>query len=176
VPEAPRPPDCITLEAHRDRGHPVERVVRWIVVALLAALAIAGLANAFGQRHSVKVATAPQARLELTAPAALRSGLLFQGRFRISAAREIGKPTLILDPGWFDAVSVNAVVPEPTGSWSEGGRVAFAFPTLRGGASMTVYLDLQVNPTTAGRRTQGVELRDGDRTIVTIDRTVNIFP
>ena len=176
MPEAPRPPDCITLEAHRDENHPVERLVRWVLVAVLAALAIAGLAGAFGQRHSDVVASAPQARLALTAPAALRSGLLFQGRFRVAAAREIRRPTLVLDSGWFDGVSVNALVPEPARAWSEGGRVAFTFPPLRSGASMTVYLDLQVNPTTAGRRDQGVELRDGDRTIVTVDRSVNVFP
>jgi len=39
-----------------------------------------------------------------------------------------------------------------------------------------VYLYLQANPTTAGRRDQSVELRDGARTLASIDRTVNVFP
>jgi len=39
-----------------------------------------------------------------------------------------------------------------------------------------VYLYLQANPTTAGRRDQRVELRDGDRTLASIERTVNVFP
>jgi hypothetical protein len=176
VPETARPPARISLEAHRDNRHPVERALRWIVVAGLAALALAGLANVFGQRHAETLAMGDGASLALTAPAALRSGLLFQGRFRIHAERDIGKPTLVLDQGWFDAISVNAVVPEPTGAASRGGRVAFVFPTLPAGRTMTVYLDFQVNPTTAGRRRQGAELRDGDRTIASIERTVNVFP
>ena len=174
--EAARPPDRISLEAHRDNRHPVERVVRWVVVAGLTALALAGLANVFGQRHTKTLAMGDGATLALTAPAALRSGLLFQGRFRIHAEREIAKPTLLLDQGWFDAISVNAMVPEPTGAASRGGRVAFVFPTLPAGRTMTVYVDFQVNPTTAGRRRQGAELRDGDRMIASIERTVNVFP
>ena len=176
VSEAARPPDCISLEAHRDNRHPFERALRWGVVAGLTALALAGLANVFGQRHSETLARGDGATLALTAPAALRSGLLFQGRFRIHAERAIEKPTLVLDQGWFDAISVNAVVPEPTGAASRGGRVAFAFPTLPAGRTMTVYVDLQVNPTAAGRRRQGAELRDRDRTIASIERTVNVFP
>ena len=174
--DAARPPDCISLAAHRDHHHPVERGFRWAVVALLVAICVAGLAGVFGQRHEDVTAAARAARLELRAPAVLRSGLLFQGRFRVAAEGQLRKPTLVLDAGWFDAVSVNAVVPEPATSWSEGGRVAFAFPALREGDTMTVYVDLQMNPTTAGKREQGVELRDGNRTIASIHRSVPVFP
>jgi hypothetical protein len=172
----PRPPDCISLDAHRDHPHRVERAARWVLMTALGALVVAALANVFGQRHVEVAATGGGARLDLTAPAALRSGLLFQGRFRVSADSRLQRPVLVLDPGWFDAISVNAVVPEPASAWSEGGRVAFAFPPLPAGRTMTVYLDLQVNPTTTGRRSQGLELRDGSRTITTIDRTVTVFP
>lgn len=172
-----RPPDCIVLAVHRDDRHRVERAVRWVLVAGLTALALAGLANVFGQRHAQALATGDGATLALTAPAALRGGLLFQGRFRIDAERALETPILVLDRGWFDAISVNAVVPEPASAWGrDDGRVAYAFPTLPAGSTMTVYVDLQVNPTTAGRRHQGVELRDGNRSIASIDRTVNVFP
>jgi hypothetical protein len=171
-----RPPDCIVLAVHRDNRHRVERAMRWVLVAGLTALALAGLANAFGQRHAQVLGTGDGATLALTAPAALRSGLLFQGRFRIDAGRSLERPVLVLDRGWFDGISVNAVVPEPAGAWGRDGRVAYAFPTLPAGSTMTVHVDLQVNPTTAGRRPQGVELRDGNRTIASIDRTVNVFP
>lgn len=171
-----RPPDCISLERHRDDSHPLERGLRWFVLAALAALVLAGLAGVFGQRHEDVSASGAEARIALRAPAALRSGLLFQGRFHVAAERDLHRPTLVLDAGWFDAVSVNAVVPEPARSWSEGGRVAFAFPPLRRGQTMTVYADFQVNPTTFGRRSEGVELRDGDRSIAVIRRTVPVFP
>jgi hypothetical protein len=174
--ETARPPDCISLEEHRDDRHIVERGSRWVLFAALAALLVAALAGVFGQRHEDLSASGPEARIDLRAPAALRSGLLFQGRFHVTAERDLRKPTLVLDAGWFDAVSVNAIVPEPANSWSESDRVAFAFPPLERGQTMTVYADFQMNPTTFGRRNEGVELRDGNHSIAVIRRTVNVFP
>jgi hypothetical protein len=174
--DATRPPDCISLEQHRDDPHLVERGARWVLLAALGALLVAALAGVFGQRHEDLSASGAEARIELRAPAALRSGLLFQGRFHVAAEEDLRKPTLVLDAGWFDAVSVNAIVPEPASSWSEGRRVAFAFPPLERGQTMTVYADFQMNPTTFGRRDEGVELRDGDHSIAVIRRTVNVFP
>jgi hypothetical protein len=169
-------PDGISLEEHRDDRHLVERTARWLLMTALVALALAGLANVFGQRHEDAVASAPSARLELRAPSTLRSGLLFQGRFRVTAARDLRRPTLVLDAGWFDAVSVNSLVPEPESAWSEGGRLAFAFRALRSGETMTLYVDFQMNPTTFGTKEQGVHLRDGDTPLAAIHRSVRVFP
>jgi hypothetical protein len=73
-------------------------------------------------------------------------------------------------------MSVNSVEPQPVRSWSRDGHVAMEFGPVAAGRSFTVYLYLQANPTTAGRRDQSVELRDGARTLASIDRTVNVFP
>ena len=73
-------------------------------------------------------------------------------------------------------MSVNSVAPEPTRSWSRDGHVAMEFGPLAAGQSFTVYLYLQANPTTAGRRDQSVELRDGSRALASIDHSVNVFP
>ena len=172
----PRPPDCLSLEEHRDHAHPVERWVRWALVATLGALALAALAGAFGQRSSETSAAGEGAILRLTAPGALRSGLFFQGRFEVEAARAIRRPTLVLRPGWLDAITLNTVEPEPERTASEDGAVSLEFPPLAAGRALTVYLELHVNPTTFGRRDQGAVLRGGDRTLVAVDRTVTIFP
>ena len=37
-------------------------------------------------------------------------------------------------------------------------------------------MEFQVNPTNVGRRSQNVELRDGDTHISTIHRTMTVFP
>jgi len=39
-----------------------------------------------------------------------------------------------------------------------------------------VYIPFQVNPTTVGRRAQGVVLRDGGRRIAAVERTLTVFP
>ena len=92
-------PDGITLERNRDRPQAVELAARWVCVTALAALVLAALLNVFGQRHVDTVAKGNGARLELSAPGALRSGLYFQGRFRVSAERAIRAPTLVLGGG-----------------------------------------------------------------------------
>jgi hypothetical protein len=174
--EASRPPDCISLEAHRDRDHLIERWFRWGVVVALMALAVAGLGNLFGQRPSETSAAAPDATLTVTAPGALRSGLVFQGRFDIAAEGRIRRPTLLLERGWFESVTLNTVEPTPVEEVSVRRGVAFAFHPLPAGRTLTVYFQFQANTTAVGRRSQGVELRDGDRVLARIDRSVTMFP
>jgi hypothetical protein len=173
---AARPPDCISLEAHRDADHLIERGARWTLLAVLTILAVLALANVFGQRHVVLVARSEAATLRLSAPGALRSGLLYQGKFQVDARQRLRRPTLVLAPGWWDAMSVNSIEPQPTRSWSRDGSVFLEFDPLGPGRSFTVYLYQQANPTTAGRRDQSVELRDGERTIASIDHSVKVFP
>lgn len=176
VSEVSRPPDCISLEAHRDHNHPVERWIRWLFVATILALVVAALVGVFGQRPSTEDVRGDGATLEVQAPGALRGGLLFQGRFEVVAEQAVRRPTLVLDEGWFDGITLNTVQPEPVETRSEDRGVAFAFDGLRAGRTLTVYLEFQVNPTTVGRRAQDVELRDGARPIAALERTVTIFP
>jgi hypothetical protein len=170
------PPDYISLEAHRDDDHRVERWLRWIFVVVLAALAVAGLADLFGQRPTTTQADATIATLRVEAPAALRGGLVFQGRFQVVARQLIRRPTLVLDSGWFENMSFNTIEPEPTKTTNAGEGVALEFPPLQPGRTLTVYVPFQVNPTTVGRRSQDVALRDGRRPIAVVERTVTIFP
>jgi hypothetical protein len=174
--EASRPPDCISLDEHRDGDHPVEHWARWIFVAALAALAIAGLADVFGQQPSTFGATSRDATLRVQSPSALRGGLVFQARLEVAARRAIRKPTLVLSSGWFENMSFNTILPEPEHTTTEGTNVAFEYPPLRQGRTLTVYIPFQVNPTTVGRRAQGVVLRDGARRIASVERTVTVFP
>jgi hypothetical protein len=174
--EASHPPDYISLEEHRDDDHPVEHWARWIFVAALTALAIAGLADVFGQQPSTFAADSRDATLRVQVPSALRGGLVFQARLEVAARRAIRKPTLVLSSGWFENMSFNTILPEPEHTTSEGMDVVFEYPPLRRGGTLTVYIPFQVNPTTVGRRTQGVVLRDGDRRLAAVERTVTVFP
>ena len=174
---SPRPPDSISLERHRDDDRPVERWLRWILVALLTAFAGLGLLNVFGQQPSEVRVASSNATFAVSAPDDLRGGLFFQGRFEILARETIRTPTLRLASGWFDGIHLNTIEPEPTGTGpDEGGDVTLEFDPLPAGETLTVYLELQVNPTSMGRRDQSAELRDGDRTLASVDRRVTIFP
>jgi hypothetical protein len=174
--EASRPPDFISLGAHRDHDHPVERWTRWALVAALVALAGAALGNVFGQRPSTVAAASPAATLRVSVPSALRGGLVFQGRFEVVARQPIRRPTLVLGSGWFENMSFNTILPEPEKTTTQEESVVLEYPPLTAGRTLTVYIPFQVNPTTVGRRTQAVVLRDGNRRIAFVERTVTVFP
>jgi hypothetical protein len=139
-------------------------------------MAAAGLANVFGQHPSTASAAAPEATLSVRAPDALRGGLLFQAHIEVDAREALRKPTVVLDSGWLENLTLNTVQPEPAKSTSENGGVALEFEPLAPGRTLSLYLQFQVNPTTVGRRSQDVVLRDGPRPITSVDRGVTIFP
>jgi hypothetical protein len=170
-------PEGIILARHRDlkgrRWHP------WLrrgLLGLVAVLLLLGLLDVFGQRPSTTRAESSVAALEISAPHALRGGLLFQSRFTIEARQELKDATLVLGPGWLDGLTVNTVQPSPVNEASRNGRLALELGHLPAGAKHVLYVEYQVNPTTVGRRTQRVELDDGELPILSTHQTLTVFP
>jgi hypothetical protein len=56
------------------------------------------------------------------------------------------------------------------------GLNVLSYDALAAGEELAVRLQYQVNPTTFGRREQGVVLEDGGRRILDLDHGVTIFP
>ena len=169
-------PQYLTLKEHRDRGHPVERVVRWTVLALLTAISTAGLLNAFGEHPHSSRAAGRAAELSVAAPTRLRGGLFYEGRFSVSAREDIGDAVLVLDPGWLEQTHINTIEPTPVEESGRDGRLSLGFGPVEAGERLVVYLQFQVNPTNVGRRSQRVELRDGAELLASVDRTLTVFP
>jgi hypothetical protein len=170
-------PDALTLKRHRDlEGRRWESPTRRVLLALLAAVLLAGLLNVFGQRPHTDRKSASAATLEVFAPSHLRSGLNYAARFRITAHQDINAAFLVLDPGWAEGYTVNGVAPQPLTEASRNGRIAYGFGHIPAGHSLLFFLSLQVNPTNVGHRPQNVELTDGELPILTLHRTVTIFP
>jgi hypothetical protein len=101
---------------------------------------------------------------------------MFQGRFTITARRDLKTPKLVLDPGWFEQMTVNGFEPQPSSETTRDGRVVITFDSLSAGQKLVFWTYFQVNPTNIGRRSQGVELDDGNTPLVQIHRKVTIFP
>ena len=173
-----RVPDQLTLRRHRDLvGRERRPVARWILLTLLAALLLLGLANVFGQRPDTSTADGPVAELKVYSPSKLRGGLYYESRFTIRAHEEIENATLVLDPGWLEGMTLNTLEPAPFGEASRGGRIALELGRVPAGALHRFFLHFQVNPTNvAWRRRQDVELHDGERPLLHIDRTVTVYP
>ena len=170
-------PDGIDLRRDRDlRGRAWEVWVRRALFALLPAVAILALLNTFGQRPVDAVASADAASLEVRAPTRLRSGLLYEARFRIDADRDLAAAAVVLAPGWLEGMTINTIEPSPEKETSAEGRLRLELGPIAAGESFVLYVQSQVNPTNAGRRSQAVALYDGKEKILEIPRTVTVFP
>ncbi|MDX6451724.1 MAG: hypothetical protein QOH16_1773 [Gaiellaceae bacterium] len=174
----PDVPDTLVLKRHRDfAGRRYTLWPRWAILGLLTLFCVLGLLNVFGQRPSTVSAGTPAAKLTLYAPTKLRGGLLFSARFHITAVRELKNATLVLDPGWAEGMAINTVEPSPLGQGSRNGRLTFQLGHVPAGESYLLFMEFQVNPTNvAWRRPQNVELDDGDTKLLTVKRSVVIYP
>lgn len=170
-------PETLTLKTHRDRQNWWQSV--WVRRALLlvpTALVLLALGNRFGQKPTTDYAGDAVARLAVTAPTHARSGLIYAARYRIDAFRDLKSATLILDPGWADGYTVNGQAPQPLTQGSDNGKLNFGFGHIPAGQHLTFWLSLQINPTTIGRHHQTVQLYDGKQLLVTLKRSILIFP
>jgi hypothetical protein len=101
-------PDLLDRKKHVDLEHAwLEPWLQRAGVVVLAAFLIAALANVFGQKVETATATAATADLDIDAPRAVRTGLVYEVQFTITAHRALEEPTLVLDSGWFDGFTIN---------------------------------------------------------------------
>jgi hypothetical protein len=168
----------LTLARHRDlEGRERRPIVRWILLGLLATVLLLGLLNTFGQRPHTDVVDSPEAELKVYSPTTLRSGLIYESRFTIRAHEEIENATLVLDPGWLEGMTLNTLEPAPVGEASRDGRIALELGHIPAGGLHRFFLHFQVNPTNvAFGRAADVELLDGERSLLHVDREVTVFP
>jgi len=149
---------------------------RFAFVVLLLVLVVAALANVFGQRPTTSTASAGAATLAVQAPERVRGGVYFQLRLTVRARRALRHPTVVLDRGWFEQMSVNSIVPQPRERSTNDGRVMLQFGRLAAGAKLVSYLYFQVNPTNVGRRRADVELYDGAIHLASVRRSIVVLP
>ena len=170
-------PEGLSTDHHRDLvGRERRPHVRRVLLAVLTVFLLLGLLNVFGQVTSKSAAETPVASFEVTAPTKIRGGLFFQARYEIEAIEEIAEATVVLDPGWLEDITLNTVEPAPVSEASRNGRIALELGRIPAGDRHTLYLHFQVNPTAAGRRSQDVELYDGERLLVSFDRDAIVWP
>jgi len=170
-------PDTIVLKRDRDLAKRSKElwVRRTLLLALIAFLILA-LLNVFGQRATTSSTTAPAATLAIRSPDTLRSGLIFQTRLRILATQEIKDAIVVLSPEWIEGITFNTIEPSPIGEASKNGSLSFDLGHIPQGQEYSLYIQMQVNPTTFGSRTEETRLFDGQTLLLTSSRDVRIFP
>jgi len=82
----------------------------------------------------------------------------------------------VLHSGWAEGHTINTIEPSPIGEASRDGKLVLELGHIPAGQTHLLFMQLQVNPTNVGRRSQDVALYDGDTLLTSIDRTITIFP
>jgi hypothetical protein len=170
-------PYQVVLKRDRDlAGRGYQIWIRRVLFALLPLIALLALLNVFGQRPSTSTESASAATLKLFAPTRVRSGLIYQARFRVTANRDLKSATLVLGPGWLESMTVNTIEPSPVNEGSENGRLTLELGHIPAGGSYLLFMQFQTNPTNVGHRSAPVTLLDGNREILHVDRSITVFP
>ena len=170
-------PDTIVLKRDRDLDGRLWHIwVRRVLLTLLGVIPLLALFNVFGQRPTTAAAGSPAASLKVYAPTSLRGGLIYMARFTINARQDLKDATLVLDPGWAESITINTIEPSPVGEASRDGKLALELGHIAAGQKYILFMQFQVNPTNVGSRSQDVALDDGETRILTIDRSVTVFP
>ena len=112
----------------------------------------------------------------MTSPSRLRSGLIFQVRVQVTAHQNIKELQLVFDRGWWESMSVNPAVPEPSEESSSDGRVVFDYGQLGAGHTQVCWIYFQVNPTNVGKRSENIDVKDGNTELGHIHRAITVFP
>lgn len=142
----------------------------------LAAITIAALTGALGQTESTHSTGNEVAQLEVRAPSTLRGGLLWRARVTVTAREELVEPRIVLADGFVDGMQLNTIEPAPDSEASRDGALEFTYPTIPQGDTLTLYLQLQADPTVIGRQDLGVSLISDSGPALHLPRTTRVLP
>ena len=173
---APAPEGLDPARAVQLDGRGAHPSVRRGFLLALAIWVLLALGNVFGQHPDTSHASGRFASLDVQSPSRLRGGLIFQTRITVHAHTRIAHPTLVLQHGWFESMSVNSIVPDPATQASVDGTLRLGLPALPAGHATTVWIYFQVNPTDVGHRSEDVTLEGGGGRRVIVHRSVTVFP
>jgi len=170
-------PDGIRVGRHRDMKGREWHV--WLPRGLFlipAGIVVLALANVFGQRPSTSLARSSQASLSLSAPTHVRGGLLWGAKFDIHARTTLDDARLVLASSWLEGMTVNTIEPSPKDETSRDGALELDLGTIPAGQDHLLFIEFQTNPTTIGRRDTRITLMDRDLRVLSIDRTMTVYP
>lgn len=171
------------LERARDlrgrHGHVWNRRFWLLLMAVFVGCALAGQ---FGQSPSIRTATGDAAEVRVHMPETIRGGLMYPVRIEITARESIAAPQVVLGSGFIDGMHLNTLEPAPTAESSRPpkggnpGSLALTYPSLDAGDVLTVYLQLQVNPTTVGSQDVSVSVEGPGIDPVRSPATLRVLP
>ena len=149
---------------------------RRAALLLITALPVLGLLNVFGQHAAPVSFQGPAASLVINSPARVRGGLMFTTEIVITPRQPLHDARLYLDNGWFQAMTINGIAPQPSTESARGRWQIWDFGKIPAATAYHVWISWATNPTNLGQHSQIVALYDGGTRLMTADHTLTVFP
>jgi hypothetical protein len=168
-------PFLLDRQRHLDREHH-SAIPRRVGLSILAVICLLALLGLYGQRSTLTRVDASAASLTVDSPEHLRGGLVFTSQITVIAHQKVGDAQVQLSSDWFRGMTFNGVVPQPNSMSSSGDTVTLDYGPLEAGQSMPFWISWQTNPTTLGARGEKVSVSDGSSELVSVQRSLLLFP
>jgi hypothetical protein len=146
-------------------------------VFLLGALLLAAMLGVFGGTRDPQVsAEGDGARLTVTAPRTLRSGMILEVGIDVTVGRPIAQPVVAISGSYLHELSFNSIIPEASQAEFENGTLTLHYDALQPGDRLHVKMDGQVNPPLIGETDGIIAVRDGDTVLAQRPVSLWVFP
>lgn len=149
---------------------------RRVALCFIAAIPVLALANVFGQHASTQTVNSAAAQLAINSPVHVRGGLIFTTEITITPHAPLQDAKIYLSNGWFRAMTLNELQPNPSSQQAQGNWQILDFGKLPAGTAFHAWIAWQVNPTNIGRHNQDVAIYNGGNQLMIVHRTMTVFP
>ncbi|KHJ55059.1 hypothetical protein LA66_11030 [Aureimonas altamirensis] len=148
-----------------------------ISILLLAVFLGAGLTGWMGGRMPPPLVTeGPVARMAVSAPSIVRSGLFFEVTIDVTAERDIEDVVIAVEPDLWSRQTQNSMIPAAADETYGDGGFRYSYGPLDAGASLHVKADFQINPDLMWGTSGVVRLYDGQRELLRQPLELKVWP
>ena len=118
-----------------------------------------------------------EVELVVEGPRRIRNGEFFEMVITIAAERDVRDLVILIDEELWRDLTVNTLLPDPSGHGFREGSFEFRFGTLNAGERLLVKVDGQINPSHAPSTNAGtIALANGDAVLATVNYTMEVLP
>jgi hypothetical protein len=152
-------------------------LVRLMPTLFLGAVIAVSFTGAFGGTPNPTYrAEGSRASLSANVPRVLRSGELFEMRFRIRANAPLADATLTIEQSYLHDLTLNTQIPTADKEEATDKLFRFSYGPLEAGEVLDIKLDGQVNPKLFLGTEGVVAVGDGEEEIARVPLTLTVLP
>lgn len=153
------------------------RLLSLLPLLVLGALMLLALVGLFGGKTTDWRSVRNDAvELKASVPQVMRSGMLFELRFRITPSRSFEDLRLAISPELLRDFTLNTTIPEPAEEESRNGLFHLSYGQAEAGETIEVKIDGQINPALVWGTEGRIAVFDGEREIASMPLEIAVLP